>query len=420
MSVNHHILGKIATDSILKKFKEGDWKCCGNIGKEFYRTGVPASHPSPDHAFADDVNKIRVTFEFKPPTESKRGILTGLGQSVAYLNNSDISYLIIPKKLAENDFNIEDEMREIFEKQIAGNLPVGLIVFENDEPSEVSMIHNVESLLNRKKLKQNYYERYWAKHVDLPIPLFHLILHSYYLKKTQLIKDDALAHCWNESLLKSDSLTTLEPTDIKDIRGEIIKTVAGTKNMRYFEKKLNKTKQLNGQERIDAIEKLKKDARTDFGGDNYYNSVLTKNIKPFLQHVGVVAGGDLTDYGVKLYHLGLTNGPNSKIFRDYFLKCVLETGRHLDLIFDIDKLCNEYSSKKTTEEIKCIMEREYEEKGMVKRNPNRIANSTSRTGFLKYEFILWRSLSLIEQTKGKPDIFFNWKKITEICSLPEL
>lgn len=416
----HDRVGKEVVDSILKKFKEGKWECCVNMGKDFYRTATPKTHPSPDHAFADDVNKIMLTFEYKPQIDSKRGVLTGLGQSIAYLNKSDISYLVIPKKLVENAYDIELEMKEIFEKQIVGKLPVGLIVYDNNDPSEVSMIHNVDSLLGREKVEQKYSGRFWAKHVDLPIPLFHLILHYYYLKKTNKKKGDALAHCWNKELFQSKSLRTLKPTDVKDINGEVIRTVAGTKNLRYFEKKLKKTKQLKGQKRIDAIAKLKQDAKTDFIGDNYYNSVLTKNIKPFLQHVGVVADGDLTDYGVKLYHLGFTNGPNSKIFRDYFLKCVLEEGRHLDLIFDLEKLCKEYRGKKTTEEIKTIMEDEYEEKGMVKRNPNRVAGSSSSVGFLKYEFILWNSLSVKEKTKGKPDLAFNWKKITEICYLPEL
>ena len=422
----HDRVGKEVVDSILKKFKEGKWNCLKDekdmkdVGKNFYRTATDKTHPSPDHAFADDANKIMLTFEYKPETETKRGVLTGLGQSVAYLNKSDISYLVIPKKLVKDDYDIELQMKEIFKKQIVGNLPVGLIVFDNNNPSEISMIHNVDGMLGRKKVEMRHSGRFWAKHVDLPIPLFHLILHYYYLKKIKERKGDALANCWKEKLLLPGSLRTLKPNDVKDVRGEVIKTIAGTKNLMYFEKKIEKVKQLSGQREKDAIVELEKDAKTDFIGDNYYNSVLTKNIKPFLQHVGVIADGDITDYGVKLYHLGLTNGPNSKIFRDYFLKCVLEEGRHLDLIFDLEELSKEYRGKKTTEEIKKIMEKEYEENGMLKRNPKRIANTTSKTGFLKYEFILWNSLCIKEKTKGKPDLAFDWRKMTEIFSLPEL
>ena len=227
MSVNHHLLAKTTTDSILKKFKGGDWNCCGNIGTDFYRTSVESSHPSPDAAFYDDGNKIKVSFEFKPPTENKRGILTGLGQSVAYLNSSSISYLIIPEKLG--DFDLQDYMKNLFSNQVVDNLPIGLIAFDNDNPSKVSMIHNVKSLLKVKKFNQKSTSRFWAKHLDLPIPLFHLILHCYYLKKTGQVKGDAFVYCWKKHLFKSNSLKTLEPTDVKDIRGEVIKTLAGKK-----------------------------------------------------------------------------------------------------------------------------------------------------------------------------------------------
>ena len=418
MSINHHLLAKITTDSILKKFKEDDWKCCGNIGTDFYRTSVDPSFPSPDAAFYDDGNKIMVSFEFKPPTETKRGILTGLGQSVAYLNSSNISYLIIPKKL--EDYDLQGYMKNLFSNLVGDNLPIGLIAYDNDHPSKVSVIHNVNSLLKVKKFNPISSGRFWAKHQDLPIPLLHLILHCYYLKKIGQVKGDAFAHCWKNFLFKSNSLKTLEPIDVKDIRGEVIKTLARRKNIRFLEKNLNKAKTLSGEKQKEVKSKLKKDANADFVGDNYYNS-LKKNYITFLKHVGLVdSTGNLTDYGVKLYHLGLMNGPNSKIFQDYFLKCVLITGHHLDLIFDIDGLCNEYRGKMTTEEIKEKMNDDYEKGGLIKRNPNRMAGSSSSVGFLKYEFILWRSLYLTEKTKGTPDISFNWKKITEVCSLPEL
>ncbi|MEC8832553.1 MAG: hypothetical protein VX772_09350, partial [Bacteroidota bacterium] len=93
----HDRKGKEVVDAILKKFKEGAWECNGGMGRGFYRTGTSKTFPSPDHAFAndDDQNKIRLTFEYKPDTEKKRDILTGLGQSIAYLNRCDISFLVI-------------------------------------------------------------------------------------------------------------------------------------------------------------------------------------------------------------------------------------------------------------------------------------------------------------------------------------
>ena len=61
------------------------------------------------------------------------------------------------------------------------------------------------------------------------------------------------------------------------------------------------------------------------------------------------------------------------------------------------------------------METDYELKGYIKRNPNRVAGDASKTGFLKYEKILWQSLGLMDKKYN-----IQWRKITEICSLPEL
>lgn len=418
MSLNHHLLAKATTDSVLANFKSGAWKCCTDVGSDFYRVGCDSTFPSPDAAFYDDAKKIMVTFEFKPPTETKRGILTGLGQSIAYLNSSNLSYLIVPQKL--EDYDIGNYMSELYRNQIQENLPVGLIVYENNSPSNVSLIHNVDKLTKTSEFKAVVNGRFWAKHLDMPIPLFHLILHCYYLKRIRQISGDAFAYCWDKYLVPHSVLETLSPTPIKDLDGNLIETLSGRKNITFFEKKIAIIKKLSGAAKENAIIGLIKDADTKFVGDNYYNSIR-KNFVTFLKHIGVIDSvGNMTEDGFKLYHLGLVNGPNSKIFHDYFTQTVLIIGNHLDLIFDLDNLCNQYRGKYNIMEIKDIMLDEYETKGMIKRNPNRKVGDESKVGFLKYEFILWNSLGLIVKTNGKPDISFNWKKITEVCSLPNL
>jgi hypothetical protein len=418
MSVNHHLLAKATTDSVLANFKSGAWNCLNDVGVNFYRVGCESTFPSPDAAFYDDTKRLMVSFEFKPPTETKRGILTGLGQAVAYLNSSNISYLVIPKTL--EDFSIGDYMTDLFKKQIEENLPVGLIIYENDAPTNVQLIHNVNSLKREQEFKAIATGRFWAKHLDMPVPLFHLILHCYYLKKIGKIGGDAFAYCWDNHLVPKSVLRTLTAIPVRDLSGDIIQTLAGRKNITFFEKRIAAIKKLSGPARGKAVTELKVDADATFIGDNYFNSVK-KNFVTFLKHIGVVdSTGNITDLGFKLYHLGLVNGPNSKIFFDYFTQTVLIIGHHLDLIFDLDNLCNAYKGEKTIMEIRNLMLDEYEAKGMIKRNPNRKAGSESKVEFLKYEFILWNALDLLIRTNGKPELSFNWKKITEICSLPDL
>ena len=418
MSANHHLLAKTTTDSVLAKFKSEAWKCVTDVGKDFYRVGCDSTFPSPDAAFYDDGKKLMVSFEFKPPTETKRGILTGLGQSIAYLNSSNLSYLVIPQFL--EDFQLENYMTSLFQNQIEDNLPVGLIIYDNNAPSNVNLIHNVDTLNKEQEFRAISTGRFWAKHLDMPVPLFHLILHCYYLKKIGNINIDAFVYCWKRYMVPKKVIRSLTPQIVCDINNTPIKTLSGKKDFLIFEKTINNIKRLTGSSRELAIAKMKRDANTDIIGDNYYNSIK-KNFVTFLKHIGTVdSTGNMTNLGFKLYHLGLVNGPTSKVFYDYFTQTILTIGHHLDVIFDLDNLCNKYRGKKTIDEVRIELFNDYETKGMIKFNPNRQVAANSKVKFLKYEFILWKALGLIIKTNGKPQTAFNWKKIIEVCSLPDL
>jgi hypothetical protein len=214
--------------------------------------------------------------------------------------------------------------------------------------------------------------------------------------------------------------SNLTTASIKDVNGAPIKTLSGVKDIIFFEKIIARIKSLSPNEQAVEIKKLQSDLDTKFTGDNHFNA-YKKNYVTFLKHIGVIDSiGSITEDGFKLYHLGIVNGPNSKIFFDYFTKTLLIAGHHLDLIFDLDNLCNQHRGVLDMIHIRNEMLKDYENRGMVKRNPNRQAGSDSKVEFLKYEFILWKSLGLLVKTNGIPNISFNWKKITEICSMDPL
>jgi len=410
MLLNHHILAKIATDEILSKFKKTEWKCVNGLGQNFYRVGTSADFPSPDAAFYDPENKITVFFEFKPPTETKRGILTGVGQSIAYLNNSDISYLISPIFL--ENYRIGEYLTDLYANHITAIVPIGLILYDNNNPTKMVLAHNVNEL--KIKVKKNSIakeERFWAKHIDLPIPLFHLILHYYYLSSIKQIEEDPFSKCWLECMISPTVLDDFKPTIIKDISGKPIITVGGKKEIKYLEKNIPKLKGSNLAEKRNDLKQM---INTQYTGDNYYNSVK-KNLISFVRNMHMIDSENrLTESGFKLYHLGLVNGPTSKIFFDYFTKELLTIGHHLDLILDFDALRQKEPSANVNH-ILTKMEIEYENKGYIKRNPNRKNAEESKVGFLKYEKILWKALGLIDSKFA-----IQWKKITEICSLSDI
>lgn len=416
--MTHHLLAKATTDSVLRKFKSEEWTCLNGVGKEFFRVTTDASFPSPDAAFFDETNKLLATFEFKPPTETKRGILTGVGQSIAYLQNANISFLVAPERI--EDFDLSSYLSELFSKQIYGKLPIGLITYDNENPENVQLLSDIaidinvadQNSLNNRNISTS---RYWAKHQDLPVSLFHLLLHCFFLKKSNTINEDAFKYCWNNYLISESILRDFQPKPIYDCNNEIILTPAGTKPLMILEKILARSSSMPLDRRRDYIAHQ---IDTDFSGDNKYQA-YKKNFVTFMKHLRVIdSTGNITDRGFKLYHLGLMHGANSKIFKDYFTKEVLITGHHLDLLFDLDEIMRFRSG--SFNEILRMLEVDYENKGLIKRNPNRIANTSSSVGFLKYECILWRSLGLMFRQSHNTLPSINWKLITSVCSLPDL
>lgn len=409
-TMSHHLLAKATTDAILHKFKTGVWKYGPGYGTDFYRTGTPADFPSPDAAFYDTTNKKLAYFEFKPDTETKRGILTGVGQTIAYLQNSNLSYLIAPCKLS--GFSLDNFLTDLYKNQLNEKLPTGLILYDNANPSNVQLVQNVTSLTGAASTPRTVtIERFWAKHQDLPIPLFHLILHYYYLKKVGIITGDPFAECFTKALISNSILTTFSLQTVKDTAGNTIKTVAETKDIVFLEKTINKSVSLPFTDRYNRVSR---EIDTSFTGDNYYNSIK-KNYISFMKHLQMIdSANELTEIGFSMYNLGVTNGPTSKLFNNYFIKELLTTGHHLEVLLDFDSIQRKMHGNAMSVILKA-MESEYEAKGVIKRNPHRKVRATSNVTFLKYERILWKSLGLIDK-----DDAVQWKKITEICTLPEL
>jgi len=410
-AMSHHILAKTTTDEVLKNFKTGVWTyATAGWGRDFYRTGTPADFPSPDAAFYDVTNRKLAYFEFKPETETKRGILTGVGQSIAYLQKSNLSFLVAPKKLA--GFDLESYLDDLYTNQIDGKLPTGLILYDNSNPKDVVLKHGVSLLTTTVIRAGANVDRFWAKHQDLPVPLFHLILHYYYLKKVGAITEDPFAKCFKDKLISPTIMSSYTTQIVYDVEGNAIKTVAGGKNILFMEKKLISYRRLSVAARN---AKILQDIDTNYTGDNYYNSIK-KNYLSFMRNMHMIdSTGNLTESGFNMYNLGLVNGPTSKIFYDYFIRELLTTGHHLDLLFDYDQMkCNNPTSSIST--VLSLMEADYLRKGNIKTNPARRRGVTSTVEFLKYERILWKALGLIEGADDR----IQWKKITEICSLPEL
>lgn len=381
-------MAKASTDAILSHFKDGTWKCAKTLGVNFYRTNVFSDFPAPDASFVDEKNKVVVSFEFKPPTETKRGILTGLGQAIAYLNRSNISYLVCPQYV--ENFNMGEYLKEVFNSCLKNKVPVGLITYSIDNPSEVNMLVNVDSIgKSTIKVNTNKDNRFWAKHQDLPLPLFNLILHYYYMKKMGVLEGDPYAECWKKHMVSPTLTDDFIVQPVKDLSGNLIKAMSGDSYVTYnkiiIEKAKNKNPDLKDLKRI-IRHAIAVERPTDFGKgkwDNNYNRVR-RYILAFFHQINVInSNNEITSKGIKLHQLSMTNGVDSKLYRDYFTREVLIEGCHFDLLVDFDRMYREKPKEYSMKKFLIYMEDEYEKIGNIKRNPGRKACSNNRNEQMK-------------------------------------
>ena len=150
--LKHDIECEQASRSILNKWRNGEWT--NNFIDQDIRINTSSTaFPSPDQCFYSNSKKTGIALEFKPAErETKRGILTGLGQTIAYLKDSNhsASALVIPEKIGNDNFPIGNFMKSVFEEQIYGKLPIALYSFKTNNPSNVILLCNISNKLSQK------------------------------------------------------------------------------------------------------------------------------------------------------------------------------------------------------------------------------------------------------------------------------
>jgi hypothetical protein len=402
----HDSLAKTVIETLLARWKGSEKSEI--LSHDVFLTKSNSSFPSPDGTFFDPINSFSSALEFKPPTETKRGILTGLGQSIAYLDKHSLSYLVIPSQVEQ--FDIQTYMNKIFDLQITEKMPVGLIVYDSQDPTKI-LIHK-EPKLKIKKSKMSKKSanegRYWAKWIDFPTQAIWILLDlSYTIDKDKKDKKKAI---WDNFFLtyvypkKYHNKFDAFNTGIINDNGE---------PYRPLQNKLKKWKEsiINGiiLEK-DAIDELKN--ATDMSnqkGDRPYTHGR-KNSFPFLNNLGVWDDfGNLSEIGYELHKIGKIHGPRSKTFIDALAKVTLQNGKHLDLILDIEKYTRNKNFDTSTSAINHVID-ELTKKGLISGKGNKKFGN---------EFQLWGRLGLVQiegdsyyiKNKG---FNFNWEKITSL------
>ena len=86
--------------------------------------------PRPDYVCYDETNKVTYALEFKPPHQSKREYLTGLGQSLSYLQSHTYAGLIIPY-FADDGFPIARFVNQTLSSQEFDQITLSLFAYND-------------------------------------------------------------------------------------------------------------------------------------------------------------------------------------------------------------------------------------------------------------------------------------------------
>jgi hypothetical protein len=409
------MLCKNATDRALYNWKHNVWSN-ELISSEVFRTNASQSFPSPDSMMYDPTRSRKVAFEFKPPTETKRGVLTGLGQTLVYLESASLSYLVSPARV--EGYDIGPFMRGVFENNIYGKLPIGLILYEDDEAKEVEISVDIAPELHLAERSSRNEGRFWAKHADLPLHGLWLLLdvayevvntHDKKLKVKELFID--------RYLFPENHQLTLDilPTVILKHDGTSLLHMSKIKNALRTE--------------VDLGIKTERDALRELvakGASGIPDNRTDKTLRawfPFLIQMNLWDDHcNLTEDGYELHKYGKIHGPNSETFKSFFAKLLLVNGKHLELINEVEKLTRNCHFTNTSEAISSVR-RMLIESGQFRDNPNRSAAEDAAnysTEFFKYERIIWSWLGFLPQGRVDdqyvPDkgFKFNWEHITDI------
>ena len=336
--------------------------------------------PVPDFVLVDSVHNLNVAAEFKPPKQTKREYLTGLGQAIAYSRDFHYSLLVIPE-IADDGYRIADHIVDVMMQAPLNTAPVGILTYD---PSVFT------------PLQPSFHEaRFFATRSTAPLHLASLD-NSFYAKWREMSPEEIfklLAYCYDE--MRSMSAT-----------GRTIRD-------RAFDKLWIDIQA--GQVRNWAM-----GIRT---ASQSTKEAVKKNYRNFLFHIGwTEADGALTKEGLNVHHVGTLYGAWSRPFLDEIAFAVLTAGKHL-ILFNVISEYQDTIRGVFPDQSAWLdgLENFMEGKGLLKRNAARAAAAVSgqERGFFKAEKQLWKQLELLIPSGQRVfhtnrGFIFNWSRITDL------
>lgn len=340
------------------------------------------SWPVPDFVLVDEDNNLTIGAEFKPPGQTKREYLTGLGQAIAYSKDFDYSLLVLPE-IADDRYAIADHVVEVMNQPAFSHLPVGIItydprVFSPHSPAFAEsrfFSQRAVAPIARARLDTSFYAKWRESSAE---EIFKFLSYTYDEMRAPTggaaLRERAFGLVWRD----------VQAGNLWNNWGNLRRTYADTVAMR---------------------------------------TNVAKNYRNFLTHIGWTNGdGALTKEGFNSMQIGTLFGPRSRPFLDTIATATLLPGKHLVLFNAISEFQDNLAMPFPAEiQWLQLLEAFLETKGLLKRNPERAAVAVrgAERGFLKAEKQLWRCLELVIPHRARVfhpgrGFIFNWARIAEL------
>jgi len=328
-----------------------------------------ADCPRPDVAFEDKSTKSTLALEFKPPNQTKREYITGLGQMITYLADFEFAGLVVPRNSGDG-FEIATYVSEVLARDL-DSLPVALFSYEK----------SVSDFTVMRKLKPRA-----VPFASSPAGSRPRTFWAY----------------WRD-LSNYDLFEILRIIDISDGSSfeanfaTFWKQFAITGKARTWEGSTRKKKTLNSPS----------------------HTAERPNAFLAMRHASLLSpDGRLTSAGLELLQVGKIYGPDSVAFIDSLAHSILVNGRHLDLIFWVEERTRliDPADKTSASDYLSALDEQLVDRGVIPpRKPG-----AKKAHFIRDEPKLWNKLGFLKHD-GQTQYFhdgqgfvFDWRRIISV------
>jgi hypothetical protein len=380
MGANHDLLADKAGRAIISKIvnRIDNW---GQIFSDNINKAGDFGWPRPDYVCYDYDLDQSIAFEFKPPNHPKREYLTGLGQTLSYLEKHHYSGLILPTIV--EGFDIAQHISNILSLDVFARHHIAVIGYnertlESDPLNSIQLFKSIEDERTGEIVSNDLSQTYWCWWRDISHYEIFILL----------------------NLLDKHSNQT----------GDIYSQYAWPEFWAMM---------IAGQTRTwEGVGRVKTDNPSNRASEK-------QNYKIPLFQLGLIepSEGRLTVEGYKLISVGKIYGLDSSLYRDYLTKLVLIEGKHLILIQDLEEFKNIATgpSLVSQDQFRFDFEKYLNDNNSIgRRKPGRTTTG-KKVSYIRDEFKLWNKLGLLKTNGSRyfingRGLEFNWSRITEILT----